>query len=81
MTTNTEPTWVPTEGATETERDQEIDLGDGWHAILGQENEGWSWELWSTWLHDDESNIMATGFSPWEGTAKWAALKAYEKLV
>jgi len=79
MTTNPR-TWVPTEGATETERDQEIDLGDAWHAVVGPDGDRWTWEVWDTWLHDDESRIIASGSVQYEMEAKIAAINAHTAL-
>jgi len=74
------PTWVPTVGATDEYRDQEIDLGDGWHAIVWPKENGWGWELWDRWLHDDDDGIVASGTNPHEAGAKFNALDAYEVL-
>lgn len=78
--TTTDVTWIPSVSATDEENDQEADLGDGWHAIVGPNQGGWSWELWSTWLHDNEADMLASGQAGYEGIAKNAALTAHRAL-
>lgn len=70
--------WKPTAGADAQHRDQEIDLGDGGqHAIVGDEGDYWSWDLWGQWVHDEGIEPIDAGRAPDEGGAKTAALKAY----
>lgn len=74
--------WVLSESATETERDQEFDLGDGWWASVAPEGDDgtWSWSLWDQWLTMTEEGFndpVETGVGPTEAEAKAAALLAY----
>lgn len=56
MTNDTIENWTLSESADDFHRDQEIDLGDGWHACVYPLADGgsWGWELWEQWLHSDD---------------------------
>jgi hypothetical protein len=81
--TDPDPTahWIAATSADERHNDQEAILGDdGWHAIIGDDGPTWTWEVWSTWLHDNDDNIVASGVETSERRAKSAAEGAYASL-
>lgn len=82
MTNHTEnDIWTTSASADEFAHDQEIDLGDGWHALAYPFANGvnWGWELWDQWLHTDEygeTGLRENGIESSEDAAKSAALAA-----
>jgi hypothetical protein len=69
--------WVVTPG---TESDQEIDLGGGWWAEAGPDEDRWAWSVWDQWTRAEDSFPLATGFSHTEAGAKSDALATYRRL-
>jgi hypothetical protein len=69
--------WVVTPG---TESDQEIDLGGGWWAEAGPDEDRWAWSVWDQWTRAEGSFPLATGFSHTEAGAKSDALATYRRL-
>lgn len=75
------PVWTTSESADAQAHDQEIDLGDGWHALVFPFGNGvnWGWELWDQWMHSDEDGEYYpcnNGVESSEVGAKAAALAA-----
>lgn len=60
------------------DRDQEIDLGDGWWASVGRDGRpkfgAFSWSLYYAWRNEDP---VAEGYTYTEEEAKAAALAAF----
>jgi hypothetical protein len=69
--------WVVTPG---TESDQEMDLGGGWWAEAGPDEDRWAWSVWDQWTRAEGSFPLATGFSHTEAGAKSDALTTYRGL-